>query len=61
MSTAVADDERARGAGHAAGSRPAGIAEQLNLQDRNSQAEPCQLRQLEALARRYDLRIEDGQ
>jgi hypothetical protein len=39
----------------------AGIAEQLNLQDRSSQAEPCQLRQLVALARRYDLRIEEGQ
>ena len=38
-----------------------GIAEQLNLQDRIGQAKPYQLRQLVALVRRYDLRIEDDQ
>jgi hypothetical protein len=36
-----------------------GIAEQLNLQDRSGQAKPYQLRQLVALVRQYDLRIED--
>jgi hypothetical protein len=37
----------------------AGIAEQLNLQDRGGRAKTYQLRQLVALVRRYDLRIED--
>lgn len=35
------------------------IPEQLNLQDRRGQAKPYQLRQLIALVRRYNLRIEE--
>ena len=37
----------------------ADIPEQLNLQDRGGQAKPYQLRQLGAIVRRYDLRIEE--
>lgn len=53
------DELRVKGTHHAYG-RP-GLAEQLNLQDRGGQAKPYQLRQLMALIRRYDLRIEDDQ
>ncbi len=53
------DELRVKGSHHVYG-RP-GIAEQLNLQDRGGQAKPYQLRQLMALIRRYDLRIEDDQ
>ena len=53
------DELREKGTHHAYG-RP-GLAEQLNLQDRGGQAKPYQLRQLMALIRRYDLRIEDDQ
>lgn len=41
--------------------RSGGHPEQLNLQDRSGQAKPYQLRQIVALVRRYDLRIEDDQ
>jgi HicA toxin of bacterial toxin-antitoxin, len=50
---------RTRGSHHVYG-RP-GILEQLNLQDRNGQAKPYQLRQLVALVRRYDLTIEEDE
>jgi predicted RNA binding protein YcfA (HicA-like mRNA interferase family) len=53
------DELRARGSHHVYG-RP-GIAEQLNLQERGGQAKPYQLRQLLALIRQYDLRIEEDQ
>lgn len=53
------DELRVKGSHHVYGR--AGIAEQLNLQDRGGQAKPYQLRQLVALVRRYDLRIEDDQ
>jgi len=36
-----------------------GIPEQLNLQDRQGQAKPYQLRQLMSLVQRYDLKIEE--
>jgi len=51
------DELRVRGSHHVY-ARP-GIEEQLNVQDRGGQAKPYQLRQLVALVRRYDLRIED--
>jgi hypothetical protein len=53
------DELRVRGSHHVYG-RP-GIPEQLNLQDRGGQAKPYQLRQLVALVRRYDLRIEEDE
>ncbi len=36
-----------------------GIQEQINLQNRRGQAKPYQLRQLAALVRRYNLKIEE--
>ena len=51
------DELRVRGSHHVYG-RP-GIPEQLNLQDRDGQAKPYQLRQLVALVRQYDLKIEE--
>jgi hypothetical protein len=36
-----------------------GIQEQINMQNRRGQAKPYQLRQLAALVRRYNLRIEE--
>jgi predicted RNA binding protein YcfA (HicA-like mRNA interferase family) len=53
------EELRVKGSHHVYG-RP-DIAEQLNLQDRSGQAKPYQLRQLMALVRQYDLRIEDDQ
>jgi hypothetical protein len=53
------DELRVRGGHHVYG-RP-GLPEQLNLQDRRGQAKPYQLRQLVALVRRYDLRIEEDE
>jgi len=53
------DELRVRGSHHVYG-RP-GLPEQLNLQDRRGQAKPYQLRQLVALVRRYDLRIEENE
>jgi hypothetical protein len=38
----------------------AGIVEQINLQSRNGQAKPYQLRQFIALVRRYHLSVEEG-
>ena len=51
------DELRVRGSHHVYAR--SGIAKQLNVQDRGGQAKPYQLRQLVALVRRYDLRIED--
>ena len=53
------DELRVRGSHHVY-SR-SGLPEQLNLQDRGGQAKPYQLRQLVALVRRYDLRIEEDE
>lgn len=53
------EELRVKGSHHVYGR--AGIAEQLNLQDRSGQAKPYQLRQLVALVRQYDLRIKDDQ
>jgi hypothetical protein len=53
------EELRVKGSHHVYGR--AGIAEQLNLQDRFGQAKPYQLRQLVALVRRYDLRFEDDE
>jgi hypothetical protein len=38
----------------------AGIVEQINIQSRNGQAKPYQLRQFIALVRRYHLPVEEG-
>lgn len=38
-----------------------GIPEQLNMQDRQGQAKPYQLRQLIALVQRYNLGVEEGE
>ena len=51
------DELRVRGSHHVY-ARP-GITELPNLQDHGGQAKPYQLRQLMALVRRYDLRIEE--
>ena len=51
------DELRVRGSHHVYAR--SGIAEQLNIQDRGGRAKPYQLRQLVALVRRYDLRIEE--
>jgi hypothetical protein len=53
------DELRVKGSHHVYGR--AGIAEQLNLQNRAGQAKPYQLRQLMELVRRYHLSIEDDQ
>jgi hypothetical protein len=53
------DELRVTGSHHVYG-RP-GLPEQLNLQDRRGQAKPYQLRQVVALVRRYDLRIEEDE
>ncbi|MHB1702509.1 MAG: type II toxin-antitoxin system HicA family toxin [Acidobacteriaceae bacterium] len=37
------------------------VPEQLNLQDRQGQAKPYQLRQLISLVKRYDLTIEESE
>jgi predicted RNA binding protein YcfA (HicA-like mRNA interferase family) len=37
-----------------------GIVEQINIQSRNGQAKPYQLRQFIALVRRYHLSVEEG-
>lgn len=53
------EELRVRGSHHVY-ARP-GTPEQLNLQDRGGQARPYQLRQLVALVRRYDLRVEEDE
>jgi len=37
-----------------------GVAELLNLQAEHGQAKPYQVRQVATLARRYDLKVDDG-
>jgi hypothetical protein len=51
------EELRVKGSHHVYG-RP-GIGQQLNLQEVGGEAKPYQLRQLVAVVRRYDLRIEE--